>query len=94
MKENRLLNHLDHMERAAFNASNFVKGMTPDDFLRDERTQQAVFMSILVIGETVAAIKKEHPDFISKHGDVDWQGMYLMRNHMAHKYFNIDTDLV
>ena len=51
MNENRLPDYLDHIQQAATDARSFVEGMAKDDFLADKRTQQAVIMSLIVIGE-------------------------------------------
>lgn len=51
MSENRLPDYLDHIQQAATDARSFVEGMAKDDFLADKRTQQAVIMSLIVIGE-------------------------------------------
>ncbi len=48
---NRLEDYLDHMQQAATDACNFVDGLDKDDFLSDKRTQQAVIMSLIIIGE-------------------------------------------
>ncbi len=50
MSENRLPDYLDHIQQAATDARSFVEGMAKDDFLADKRTQQAVIMSLIVIG--------------------------------------------
>lgn len=55
MSENRLPDYLDHMQQAATDACSFVDGMGKEDFLEDKRTQQAVIMSLIIMGE--AAIK-------------------------------------
>jgi uncharacterized protein with HEPN domain len=51
MKDDRLADYLDHMRQAAADACSFVEGMTRDDFLMDKRTQQAVILSLIVVGE-------------------------------------------
>lgn len=51
MNENRLPDYLDHMQQAAMDACGFVDGQNKNDFLTDKRTQQAVIMSIIIIGE-------------------------------------------
>ena len=51
MNEDRLTDYLDHMRQAATDACSFVEGLSKEDFLADKRTQQAVIMSIIVIGE-------------------------------------------
>ncbi len=51
MNENRLTDYLDHMRQAATDACSFVEGLNKEDFLADKRTQQAVIMSLIIIGE-------------------------------------------
>ena len=51
MNENRLPDYLDHMQQAALDACAFIDGMGPDDFRADKRTQQAVVMSLVILGE-------------------------------------------
>ena len=51
MKENRLSDYLDPMHQAATDACSFVNGLTQDDFLADKRTQPAVIMNIIILGE-------------------------------------------
>ena len=36
MSVSRLLDYLDHMQRAATDACGFVEGLSKDDFLRDK----------------------------------------------------------
>ncbi len=56
MNENRLLDYLDHMQQAATDACGFVEGLGKDDFLEDKRTQQAVIMSLIIIGEAATKV--------------------------------------
>ena len=56
MKEHRLLDYLDHMQQAAADASGFVAGMAKAEFLQDKRTQQAVVMSLVILGEAATKV--------------------------------------
>ena len=56
MNENRLSDYLDHMQQAATDAGIFVEGLGKSDFLEDKRTQQAVIMSLIIIGEAVTKV--------------------------------------
>lgn len=51
MNEDRLSDYLDHIRRAASDACSFVEGLSKEEFLADKRTQQAVIMSLVIIGE-------------------------------------------
>ncbi|MDF3055740.1 MAG: hypothetical protein K0Q74_1647 [Gammaproteobacteria bacterium] len=54
--ENRLLYYLDHMQQAATDACGFLDGLDKADFLSGKRTQQAVIMSLIIIGETATKV--------------------------------------
>ena len=94
MKENRLSDYLDHMQQAATDACSFVNGLTKDDFLADKRTQQAVIMSIIILGEAATKAMDSYADFTQAHPEVPWRGMRGMRNRIAHGYFDINLDVV
>ena len=94
MSENRLHDYLGHMQDAAVDACGFVSGMNKDEFVADKRTQQAVILNIVVIGEAATKLAKDHPEFIVQHPDVPWKSMKGMRNRIAHGYFDINLDIV
>lgn len=94
MNENRLPDYLDHMQQAATDACVFVEGLTKDDFLADKRTQQAVIMSLIIIGKAATKVMDNFPDFAMTHPEVPWRSMRGMRNRIAHGYFDINLDVV
>ncbi|MGP1613894.1 MAG: HepT-like ribonuclease domain-containing protein [Pollutimonas bauzanensis] len=94
MNESRLSDYLDHMQQAAMDACGFIKGLSKEAFLADKRTQQAVVMSLIIIGEAAAKVVERHPDFAEQHGEVPWRSMRGMRNRIAHGYFDINLDVV
>lgn len=94
MSENRLIDFLSHMQQAATDARDFVDGMTKDEFASDKRTQQAVIMSLIIIGEAVTKVMDGYADFTQSHAQVPWRAMRGMRNRMAHGYFDINLDVV
>jgi uncharacterized protein with HEPN domain len=53
MSMNRLPDYLDHIRQAASNACSFTAGLSKGEFLSDKRTQQAVIMSLIIIGEAM-----------------------------------------
>ena len=63
MSENRLPDYLDHIQQAATDARSFVEGMARDDFLADKRTQQAVIMSLVIIGEAATKVMDGYSQF-------------------------------
>ena len=94
MNETRLPDYLDHMRQAATDARSFVEGMSKEDFLEDKRTQQAVVMSIIVIGEAATKVMEVYPEFAQQNPQVPWRSMRGMRNRIAHGYFDINLDVV
>lgn len=85
---------LDHIRQAASDAISFVEGLSKEEFLEDRRTQQAVVMSLIIIGEASTKIMDLHPDFTAVHVQIPWRGMRGMRNRIAHGYFDINLDVV
>ena len=94
MTANRLIDYLEHMQQAAMDACDFVQGMAREDFQQDKRTQQAVIMSLIIVGEAATKMMDSHADFAQEHPQVPWRSMRGMRNRMAHGYFDIDLDMV
>ena len=90
----RLLDYLGHMQQAALEACNFVEGLAKEDFLADRRTQQAVVMSLVIVGEAATKVMGGFPGFILSHPEVPWRSMRGMRNRMAHGYFEINFEVV
>lgn len=94
MTSGRISDYLEHIERAATDARDFIDGKSQKDFLEDKRTQQAVIMSLIVIGEASTKAMDRCPEFVSQHPEIPWRNMRGMRNRIAHGYFDIDLDIV
>lgn len=67
----------------------FIQGMTLEDFNNDEKTQDAVHMRLLVIGEAVANIQQKCGELLDRHPEIPWKAIRGMRNKIAHEYFSI-----
>ena len=94
MSENRLPDYLDHMIDAACQVCGYLEGMSREDFLHDKRTQQAVILNIVILGEAATKLLKDYEPFLDRHPDVPWRSMKGMRNRIAHGYFDINLDVV
>ena len=94
MNQARLIDLIDHMQQASNDACSFVEGLGKEDFFEDKRTQNAVLMSILVLGEAATKLMDRYPDFVKKHPEISWNSMKGMRNRLAHGYFDINLDVV
>lgn len=94
MSENRLPDYLDHIRQSAEDACSFVDGLGKEDFLADKRTQSAVVMSLVVIGEAATKVMDRYTGFTDEHPEVPWRSMRGMRNRIAHGYFEINLEVV
>lgn len=91
---NRAEDYIGHMLEAAKQACLYVEGMGKQDFLADRRTQQAVILNLVVIGEAATKLMAGYPDFALAYPDIPWRAMRGMRNRIAHGYFDINLDVV
>ncbi len=94
MKSSRVADCLDHMLEAAQQASVYVEGLAKADFEDDKRTQQAVILNLILLGEEVTKLLKVDEAFTEAHPEVPWRSMKGMRNRIAHGYFEINLDTV
>ncbi|MFU8787416.1 MAG: DUF86 domain-containing protein [Methylobacter sp.] len=94
MNNNRLADYLGHMLEAAKLAHGYIEGMDKDDFLADTRTQQAVILNLVIIGESATQLLQNYGDFLEHYPDIPWRNMKGMRNRIAHGYFDINIQVV
>lgn len=94
MTVNRLPDYLDHMRQAIVDAQSFTEGMAQEDFIQDKRTQQAVVMSLIVLGEAATKVLDQYSAFTEQHKQIPWRSMRGMRNRIAHGYFDINLEVV
>jgi uncharacterized protein with HEPN domain len=83
-----------HMLECAEWAISYIEGMRKEDFLDDKRTQQAVIMNLLIIGEMASRLARDHPEFWEKYPQAPWRQMTSMRNRIAHGYFDLCLDTI
>ena len=91
---NRLPDYIDHMQQAVAQAQAYVQGMDRAAFVADRRTQQAVLMNIVILGEAAAKVLSEFPQFAERQADIPWRGIRGLRNRVAHAYFEVNLELV
>ncbi len=94
MSIDRVPDYLDHMLEAALQACAYVEGMSKEDFLQDKRTQQAVILNLILVGEEATKLLKDDEVFADQHPQVPWRSMKGMRNRIAHGYFEINLETV
>lgn len=91
---NRAADYLQHMLDAARQACAYVEGLSKQDFLADKRTQQAVILNLVILGEAATKLMNDHPQIVTEWPSVPWRSMRGMRNRLTHGYFDIDLDVV
>jgi uncharacterized protein with HEPN domain len=85
---------IDHILEAAQQSCTYVEGLAREDFMADKRTQQAVILNLIIIGEAATRLMDSHPEAAAAHANVPWRSMRGMRNRIAHGYYDIDLDVV
>ncbi|PFG08147.1 LOW QUALITY PROTEIN: uncharacterized protein with HEPN domain [Marinobacter sp. LV10MA510-1] len=90
----RTADYLEHIVNSSGDILSFTGGFSREAFKADLRTQKAVVMSLIEIGEAATKIAASDPDFIAKNNELPWSQMRGMRNRIAHGYFDIDLDIV
>lgn len=75
-------------------AQSYVADMSKAGFLADRRTQQAVVLNLITLGEIATRLMSEHPEFAVSNPDLPLRQMRGVRNRMAHGYFDINLEIV
>jgi uncharacterized protein with HEPN domain len=92
--EDRERQHLHFMFDSVELALSYIEGYSRDDFLRDKRTQQAVILNLLHLGEAANRLVVESSDVMGRYPRLPWSQMRGMRNRLAHGYFDINIEVV
>ena len=90
----RLTEYLRQMIEGSRDSLAFTDGMDRAAFLTDLRTQRAVVMSLMIVGEAATRIVADFPEFASSRSSIPWRSMRGMRNRIAHGYFEVDLGVV
>ena len=77
--------------QAVNNAREFTKGMTFNQFKKDQKTISAVTRELEIIGE---ATKRVPSSIRKKYSTVPWRDMAGMRDKLIHFYFGVDLEIV
>ena len=91
MKHRDFTDYINDILSSIEEVSEFTSGMSPDEFMKDKKTVNAVIRSLEVLGE---AARKVPDDLRIKAPHVPWKKMTGMRNKLIHEYFGVDLDIV
>jgi uncharacterized protein with HEPN domain len=92
--DDRLSAYIDAMLQAALDAVAYAQGLSQADFLADKRTQHAVALNFMIIGECAGKILNKFSEFAESRQDIPWIKMHGMRNQVAHAYSDMNLDIV
>ena len=78
------------MREAIRRVALYTAGFTPDGFLEDLRTIDAVALNLLVIGECANRL----PAPLKLRSTQPWSKMIALRHRIAHGYTSVDPDVL
>ncbi len=91
----RAIDYLEHIADAIDRARRYADTVGSLAALeKNEQVQDAIVRTLVVVGEAVARLHKEAPEFIAAHPEVPWNLMRGMRNKIVHDYFDVAWDVV
>ena len=68
----------------------FVGAMSKEDFFNDQKTQSAIIMQLVLIGE----LAKKISDTTKQDIDLPWRDIAGFRDRAIHDYYQIDLEIV
>ena len=89
MSETEIKNLLEDIYDSLTKIGTYTQGMQYDDFIKDEKTIDAVVRNFEIIGE---AATKVPDDFKTEHPEIEWRRMIGFRNRIIQEYFGIDYE--
>jgi uncharacterized protein with HEPN domain len=92
--DRRLSEYLHQLKTAAQESIEFVDGISYADFQADTKTQRAVTMNLVILGEAAAKIEEHFPGFAVAHPEIAWTAIRGMRNRIAHEYFILNFETI
>ncbi len=69
----------------------YILDCSYEEFLKDDKTQDAVIRNIEIIGE---ASKKISPALKSNYPDIPWKMIAGTRDKLIHGYFGVNIDII
>ena len=69
----------------------FLAGVDRSTFDQDVKSQSAVLYQLTIIGEAVKLLPEE---WRTQHPEIPWSQVGRMRDHLIHRYFSVDLDVL
>ena len=68
----------------------FIKGFDRDSFEQDEKTQSAIILQLMIIGELAKKLSSESKSTVP----LPWKEIAGFRDRAIHDYFSIDLSII
>ncbi len=88
-RDNLLL--VKDMLEAALKIQKYTFEYTFNEFIKDDKTIDAVVRNFEVIGDAASRV---NPDFQNQHAEIPWKQLRGYRNRLIHEYFGVDYQIV
>ena len=82
-----IIDILERIERI----EKYIAGLSYDDFIKDDKTKDAVVRNLEIIGEAANQIPMEIRE---RYKNIPWAQIVGLRHRLIHGYFVIDYDIV
>ena len=82
--------YLERIADSIRKIESFTEGFDADNFGKDEKTQSAVMLQLMLIGEMTKRVSTETKKSI----DLPWKEISGFRDRAIHDYYDIDLDIV
>lgn len=69
----------------------YISGITYKEFIKDEKTKDAVVRNLEIIGEAANQVSKE---IQHRYKEILWAQLIGLRHRLIHGYFVVDYDIV
>lgn len=91
MSKRNIKLYLYDIDEAINKIDKYVKNLSFNNFVKDEKTVDAVIRNLEIIGEAASHVPEE---FRSKHPKIPWYEIIGMRNKVVHEYFGVDLEIL